>query len=1192
MNETPHYYAFISYSHEDKNLVAAFHDRLENYEIPFYFRKKRKKIPATLTPIFRDETDLNIRIMTEEIGKALKNSDSLIIFCSKASQHSSWVEKEIELFKKFHHKGECCIVVIVVSENGEKFSGTEYYPSNLSKDIYYVDSCCIDQEWERIICKLVGVDYTKISRRKRKDKHLKNNWIVFILCMFGVLGGGGYAYWGKEHYRYYEDWVDCWGVPKGINELSPRERKNRNACYRFAIGKGKIREIAYVNSYGKIMDPDDTEYRDRVAVLLLFYLDKGKIKVQYRNAAGILLKLCTISGDAFDRYDFWTPMGDVDGMSAFQTDIDRNLYSFFQQNYRAQIGRYFVYRSKNGYIQKLFFRQNNGNEPVTDADGIAGFEYERNSLGQVTVVRYLGVDNRYQSDRTGIAKRQYSYDPVSGQMERAEYFGLDGKPVLNKRGWSVCVAEINKYGNIEEERYLDNNGQLCIGEEGCAFCRIDYDEGGNKVKIAFYGTDGELCIGKDGFAIQKMEYDKRGNMICVSLFDASDRPCYNHENIAVISREYNNKNYLTGEYYYGLQEEPVFCKYGYASTKFWYDDQNRLVGRTYYDTFLQLCYCLEGYAERKWEYDIQGRIDREKYFGTDAALCYNREGVAEIRWKYKDSGTVSELAFFDVNGNPCYHKSGMACIQWDSDLQGHIVKVSFYGTDSLPCLSDEGVAGFTQSVDSHGLVTDRRVFGTDGYPCYTSSGIACIHWDYNTSGFATKEVYRDMLDNRCFNKEGIGGWEAQYDEQNNLIEKKFLDTLDRLCFSELHIAILSYEYDRQKRMSQVRFLDTERKPCYSTQGLAGYTCQYDAAGNVIRKACLGVTGELLMNYMGYAGYICRYNEYHLPVAESYFDAQEKPCKGEYGCEMRTFSYDERRRLIEIDYRNAAGNLCLNQEGYAFERNRCDELGRVTETWFFNTDSLLCVTKKDSVAGIEYKFDKKNRLIEVWNKGINGSLCMSKQHFAKVGLKSDRFGTFIECTYYDTLGNLCLNAENIAIMRRECNEQGYLVKEYYLGTDSLFCMNVQGVAGIDCLPDRCGRTIEKTFFDTAGYKTTRIGGVVKCLYTFGVGDRIQTGFDIRINGDTTVTVPVAFIRMHTSSVVADTFFILRTDTWKFGDYYAYFDVKKTKTYKIQLLDKQGNSITAQITPNKKGGNTRCGTLNISIRKYRELLRKVI
>ena len=81
-------------------------------------------------------------------------------------------------------------------------------------------------------------------------------------------------------------------------------------------------------------------------------------------------------------------------------------------------------------------------------------------------------------------------------------------------------------------------------------------------------------------------------------------------------------------------------------------------------------------------------------------------------------------------------------------------------------------------------------------------------------------------------------------------------------------------------------------------------------------------------------------------------------------------------------------------------------------------------------------------------------------------------------------------------------------------------------------------------------------------------------------------------MHTSSVVADTFFILRTDTWKFGDYYAYFDVKKTKTYKIQLLDKQRNSITAQITPNKKGGNTRCGTLNISIRKYRELLRKVI
>src|SRR5918912_815412 len=56
-----HYYAFLSYSHKDKELADWLHRELEKYRVPRALAGRLTAngvIPKRLTPIFRDEHDL------------------------------------------------------------------------------------------------------------------------------------------------------------------------------------------------------------------------------------------------------------------------------------------------------------------------------------------------------------------------------------------------------------------------------------------------------------------------------------------------------------------------------------------------------------------------------------------------------------------------------------------------------------------------------------------------------------------------------------------------------------------------------------------------------------------------------------------------------------------------------------------------------------------------------------------------------------------------------------------------------------------------------------------------------------------------------------------------------------------------------------------------------------------------------
>ena len=116
------YYAFLSYSHKDKDLADWLHRELERFRVPHSLAGRLTAngvVPRRLAPIFRDQQDLSAGgDLAEEIKAALAASQFLVVLCSPTAAKSRWTNQEIESFKRTRPEG--CVLAAVVA--GEPFA--------------------------------------------------------------------------------------------------------------------------------------------------------------------------------------------------------------------------------------------------------------------------------------------------------------------------------------------------------------------------------------------------------------------------------------------------------------------------------------------------------------------------------------------------------------------------------------------------------------------------------------------------------------------------------------------------------------------------------------------------------------------------------------------------------------------------------------------------------------------------------------------------------------------------------------------------------------------------------------------------------------------------------------------------------------------------------------------------------------
>jgi tetratricopeptide (TPR) repeat protein len=116
------YYAFLSYSHQDRELAEWLHRELETFRVPSAIAGKLTAngvVPRRLTPIFRDQHDLSaVDDLAVEIEAALAASQFLLVLCSPTAAKSRWTNLEIESFKRTRPEG--CVLAAVAA--GEPFA--------------------------------------------------------------------------------------------------------------------------------------------------------------------------------------------------------------------------------------------------------------------------------------------------------------------------------------------------------------------------------------------------------------------------------------------------------------------------------------------------------------------------------------------------------------------------------------------------------------------------------------------------------------------------------------------------------------------------------------------------------------------------------------------------------------------------------------------------------------------------------------------------------------------------------------------------------------------------------------------------------------------------------------------------------------------------------------------------------------
>lgn len=98
------YWAFISYSHADKEWASWLHSELETYQVPSALVRRKSRngpIPSRLFPCFRDLDELpGSSDLSGKIKEALRLSRHIVVICSPKAAVSRWVNEEVRAYKR------------------------------------------------------------------------------------------------------------------------------------------------------------------------------------------------------------------------------------------------------------------------------------------------------------------------------------------------------------------------------------------------------------------------------------------------------------------------------------------------------------------------------------------------------------------------------------------------------------------------------------------------------------------------------------------------------------------------------------------------------------------------------------------------------------------------------------------------------------------------------------------------------------------------------------------------------------------------------------------------------------------------------------------------------------------------------------------------------------------------------------
>ena len=208
------YDAFISYNHNPRDIRISkmLQQKLEQYKIPegVSARTGKKKIER----VFLDRGELEVAgDLNEEILRALRSTDFLIVICSPESYASPWVKKEIDYFLQYKTKDNILTVLTagepydvlpdvllyreVTAEDG---TVTREAAEPLSCDYRLPEKEANKTELPRLVSALIGCRYDDlVQRRKQYQQKIRTRIAAGAAALMTL--ASGYMIWSNHRLK-------------------------------------------------------------------------------------------------------------------------------------------------------------------------------------------------------------------------------------------------------------------------------------------------------------------------------------------------------------------------------------------------------------------------------------------------------------------------------------------------------------------------------------------------------------------------------------------------------------------------------------------------------------------------------------------------------------------------------------------------------------------------------------------------------------------------------------------------------------------------------------------------------------------------------------------------------------------------------------------------------------------------------
>ena len=945
-------YAFISYKREDEKWAKWLQHKLESYKLPSVIRKESFNMPKYIRPVFRDKTDLSGGVLTTQLHNELERSKYLIVICSPNSAQSVWVNKEAATFIE-EGRTEYIIPFIVAGTPHAANAADECFPEVLrtipsEQELLGINVQEIGREkaFIRLAAYMIGVSFDTLwQRHRRQEKRKKMALAICALLFMGL----GIFFWDytRATYEYYADYVDCWGVPKGVIELAPEQVSHRHRCYQFEYRRipfgephaydWRLAKVSYVNSAGTPQEHSDTELLDRNSVLLL----------EYSKKTGTILRInqCNSFGKVLLRFDILgrdnIPASIVDIKGSFE-EAERGFAPSKTTSYyglaskssydsnKSNIKRYAYLRDENGYIIRQTYHNSNlrdlSKSRTWDSDGVSGMSFTLDSLGRRIRIQYLDENNQYISIDNGVAGKIMEYDE-KGVMSKVAYVDVDCEPILNEYLWAIGITVSNDDGNILREHIYDEKGVPCMNKFGVSIIAYDYNEQGEIIGELYFAPDSTPCYHKTTRIFwREYEYDSRGNKVSERFWDEKGNACYSSEGYAMRKMKYNKSGKVTKAEYFDIYGRPNLIGDGSMVT-YEYDSSGNMLTESFRN-FLGGCSVdIYGVHQYGIVLDSLDNVERKYFLDTEHQLYeHPNYGYATIKYIYDSWGNKVGETYLDANGNPCLAKeTNVAGIQWVLDENSNVIEEAYLGIDGTLCLDKYGSAVYVSERDNKGRAIKRYSLDENRKPHVDKQGIF-----YNTFEYDSKSnlVEIALFDDKghlheCANGHAI--LRRKFDDRGNLIEETYYNKYGLPCKNVDGYAKVSIAYDNRDNMIEITYFDENGSMCSAIDdGWARTTYKHDAYGNCIETAYWDTYGKLCMHKeRNVARFTTTFDRRGNIIEQAYFNKEGLPCMptgefarwtyeyNDWGIATRYTQYDDNGKVVLDSVYEPMVNFIIN-----------------------------------------------------------------------------------------------------------------------------------------------------------------------------------------------------------------------------------------------------------------------------------------